>query len=150
MRRRFDVGVCHQHRAIRSHEIRDTLGERDQSASGANRLRQLMVAVAEQAERQSVFLGEFPVLLRRVIRDTENFDAEFLEFVPAVPQLVGFERSTGGAGLWIEEEQKRPPLEIGARYRGAVLGFEFEIDKRLSDRNHLSSSSVSDRGRHQH
>ena len=109
-----------------------------------------MVAVAEQAERQSVFLGEFPVLLRRVIRDTDNFDAEFLEFVPAVPQLVCFERSTGGAGLWIEEEQKRPPLEIGARYRGAVLGFEFEIDKRLSDRNHLSSSSVSDRGRHQH
>jgi len=148
MRRRFDLWVGLQNGSVRSHEIRDTLGERDQSASGADRLRQFVVAVAEQAERQSVFLGKFPVLLRRVIRDTENFDAEFLEFVPAVPQLVCFERSTGGAGLWIEEEQKRPTFEIGARYRGAILGFEFEIDKRLSDWNHLTSCSVSDRNEH--
>ena len=104
MRLRIYIRICHQHRAVRSHEIRDTLGERDQSASGSDRLRQLMVAVAEQTERKIVLFGELSVLFRAIVGNTENFDAEFLEFVPAVPQLVCFERSTGGAGLWIEEE----------------------------------------------
>jgi len=114
MRFRIYIRICHQHRAVRSHEIRDTLGERDQSASGADRLRQLMVAVAEQTERKIVLFGELSVLFRAIVGNTEDFDAEFLEFVPAVPQLVGFECSTGGAGLWIEEEQKRATLEISA------------------------------------
>ena len=108
----MDVGVCHQHLPIRPHEIRNTLGEWDQRASGADRLRQLVITVAEQAERKIVFFGELSVLFRAVVGNPQNFDAEFLEFVPAVPQLVGLERSTGGAGLWIEEKQKRATLEI--------------------------------------
>ena len=114
MRFRIYIRICHQHRAVRSHEIRDTLGERDQSASGADRLRQLVITVAEQAERKIVFFGELSVLFRAVVGNPQNFDAEFLEFVPAVPQLVGFECSTGGTGLGIEKEQKRATLEISA------------------------------------
>ena len=142
--------VCRKHDAIRPDEIGDALGEWDQSTSSPDRLCQLVVAVAEQAERKSVLFGELPVLFGAVVGNTKHFNAEFLEFVPAVPQPVGFERSTGGAGLWIEEEQERATLEIGTRYRGAVLGLEFEINEWFSDGDHLSSSSVPDCYEHRH
>ena len=148
MDRRTDVWVGHQHFSVRPHEIGDAFGKWDQSACGSDRLRQLVVAVAEKAEWKSVLFGKLPVPLRAVIGNAEHFDFEFLEFVPAVPQLVGFQRSTGGAGLWIEEKEERTTFEVGARYRGTVLGLEFEIDKRLSDWNHLTSCSVSDRNEH--
>ena len=110
---RINIRIRLEHEAIRANEIGDALGQRDQSAGRPNRLRQFVVAVAEQAERKSVLFGELSVLFGAVVRNTEHFDSEFLEFVPAVPQLVGFERSTGGTGLWIEEEQERAALEIG-------------------------------------
>jgi len=148
MGRWFDIRVGHQNRAIRPDQIGDAFGEWNQCPPSPDGLRQLVAAVAEKAKWKSVLFGELPVLLRAVVGNAEHFDFEFLEFVPAVPQLVGFQRSTGGAGLWIEEKQERATLEIGARYRGAVLGLEFEIDKRLSDWNHLTSCSVSDRNEH--
>jgi len=148
MRRRTDVWVGHQHFSVRPHEIGDALGKRDQSACGSDRLRQLVVAVAEKAEWKSVLFGELPVLLRGVVGNAEHFDSEFLEFVPAVPQLVGFERSTGGAGLGIEEEQERTTLEVGTRNRSAIVSLQFEINKHFSDWNHLTSCSVSDRNEH--
>jgi len=146
---RVHIRVRHQHLSIRSDEVRDAFGEWDQSPPGADRFRQLVVAVAEQAERQRVLFGELPVLFRGVVGNAENLDPEFLELVPAVPQPVGFERSTGGTGLRVKEEEERAALEIGTRHRGAIMGLEFEIDKRLADGNHLSGSfGVADRGAH--
>jgi hypothetical protein len=151
MRLRIDLGIGHQHRAIPTYEVGDSFGKRDQSARGPDRLRQLVVAIAEEAERQRVLVGEPAVLLRRVVGDAEYLDPEFLELVPAVPQLVGLQRSTGGVGLGIEEEQERATLEVGTRNRGAVMGLELEIDKWLSDGNHLSNSfGVADHGPHRH
>ena len=72
-----------------------------------------MIVVGEQAEGKAVLFGELAVLFGAVVGNAENNDAEFLEVVPAVPQPVRFQRSTGGAGLWIEEEQERAPLEFG-------------------------------------
>ncbi len=148
MGRWFDIRVRHQHSAIRSDEIRDALGKWNQCPPSPDGLRKLVVAVAEKAEWKSVLFGELPVLLRGVVGNAEHFDSEFLEFVPAVPQLVGFERSTGGAGLWIEEEQEWTTLEVGTRNRSAIVSLQFEIDKHFSDWNHLTSCSVSDRNEH--
>ena len=113
MRLRIDIRIGLENDPVGPNEVGNPFRQRDQGASSADRLRQLAIAVAEQAELEVVFFGEFPVLLWAVVGNTENFDAELLEFVPAVPQLVGFESSTGGAGLWIEEEQKRATFEIG-------------------------------------
>jgi hypothetical protein len=104
-----------------------------------------VVTIAEQAERKGVRLGEFSVLSRGVVGNAEDFNPEFLKLVPAVPQPVGFERSTGGTGLRIEEKQVWTTLEIATRHRRAVVGLELEINKRLADGNHLSSSCVADR-----
>jgi hypothetical protein len=106
-----------------------------------------VVAVAEQAERQRVFFSEPPVLFRAVVGNAENLDPEFPELAPAVPQPVGFERSTGGTGLRVKEKKERAALEIGTRHRRAIMGLELEIDKRLANGNHLSGSfGVADRG----
>ena len=99
-----DIWVRHQHSSVRPNEVGDSFGEWDQSARGPDRLRKLVVAVAEKAEWKSVLFGELPVLLRGVVGNAEHFDSEFLELIPAVPQLVGFERSTGGAGLGVKEK----------------------------------------------
>jgi len=150
MGRWFDIRVGHQNRAIRPDQIGDAFGEWNQCPPSPDGLRQLVAAVAEQTERKIVLFGELSVLFRAIVGNTEDFDAEFLEFVPAVPQLVGFECSTGCAGLGIEKEQERTTFEIGTRNRSAIMGLQFEIDKRFSDWNHLTSCSVSDRNEHQY
>ena len=138
-----------EHNAIRSHKIGDAFGDRDQGARRADRLRQLVVAIAEEAERKRVFFGELPVILRGVVGDPEHFDPDFLELVPAVPQPPGLQSSTGSVGLRVEVKQKRATLEVGARHRGAIVGFELETGEWFADGNHVSSaSSVADRGAH--
>lgn len=148
MRLWIDIRVGHKHHTVGPNEVGDALGQRDESAGRSDRLRQVAVAIAEKAERKGVLLGELPVLFRAVVGNTEHLDSEFLEFIPAVPQPVRFQRSTRGAGLWIEEQQERATFEISPRHRGAIMGLEFKIDEWLSDGNHVSSSGVSDGDEH--
>ena len=148
MRRRTDIRVGYKNSSVGPHEVGDAFGQRDESAGRSDRLRQIVVAITEKPERKGVLFGELTVLLRAVVGDAEHLDSEFLEFIPAVPQPVGFQRSTRGAGLWIEEQQERATLEISPRHRGAIMGLEFKIDEWLFDGNHVSSSSVSDGDEH--
>jgi hypothetical protein len=107
-----------------------------------------VVAVAEQAERERVLLGEAAVLFRGVVGDAEYLDPEILELVPAVTQLVCLESSTRGVGLGVEEEQKGLALEVHTRHRGSVVGRQFEIDEWLTNWDHpVISFGVADRGR---
>jgi hypothetical protein len=112
-------------------------------------LSKIAISVAEEAERETVFLREGSVLLGLVVRDAEDFDPELLEVIPAVPQLGGFQCSTGGVGLGVEEEQKRLSFEVRARDRGTVMGRKLEFDEGFTDRNHVVLSfAVAVRGDH--
>lgn len=114
---RVDVGVILEDLSVRTDEIGDALGKGQEGARGPHRFGELVVAIAEKPEWESVLLGEGPILLRRVVGDAEDLDSEILQLVPAVPQLVCLQRSTGGVGFGVEEEQKWPALEVPARYR---------------------------------
>ena len=145
--RRIDTRIGCEHLAVGPHEIGNPFGVGDQRACGADRPGELVIAVAEQPERKYILLSELPVLLRGVIRDPKHFDSELLDIGPAVTQLVGFQRSTGGIGLGIEEKKEWVTLEVGARYHAAVVGLEHKVDEYLSNGNHLFISfAVADHG----
>ncbi len=110
----IDVGIVDEDDAVAADQVRDPLGHREEGARGADRLGQGMVAVREEQKGQAVLFGELAVLFRGVVRDPEDLDAQRLEIVPAVTQLVGLQRSTGGVGLGIEEQQIGVAHEIGA------------------------------------
>lgn len=137
MGRWIDTRIGCEHLAVGPHEVGNAFGVRDQRSGGTDRSGELVIAVAEQPERECILLSELPVLPRGVIRDSKHVDSELLDIVPAVTQLVGFQRSTGGIGLGVEEKKKWMTLEVGARYRAAVVGLEHKVDEYLSNGNHL-------------
>jgi hypothetical protein len=143
---RFDIGVGDEDLAVGRDEIGDPLRQRDHRSSGADRLGEGLVAIRQEPERQFVLLGPFPVVLGFVEADTNDIDPASLEIGPAVPQLVGFQRSTTGVGLGIEKEQIGVALQIGARHVRAVVGGKIECGEWLSGFEHGFFFSSNDSG----
>jgi len=136
----IDVGIVDQDGAVAADQIRNAFGHREEGARGADRLCKGMVAVREQQEGEPIFFGELAVLFRGVVGDSEDLDSQRLEIVPAVTQLVGLERSTGGVGLGIEEQQIGAALEVPTADGGAVVSGKLEFHKFFADCDHVGIS----------
>jgi len=129
---RVDLRGGFDDHAVGFNEIRDPLRHRDHGARRTRRLGEGLVPVGQELEREVVLLGPFSVGLGLVVGNTDDRDTASLEIGPAVPQLVGLQRSTTGVGLGVEEEEVWGPHEICARDSGAVVGGEFETRKGLA------------------
>ena len=136
---RIDLRIALHHGAVGGDQIRDALRNRQQRPRSAHLVGELAVAIREQQERQVVLFRERAILLRFVVGDAEDPDAELFEIIPAVTQPVGLDGSTRCVGLRVIEEKIDPAFEVRAPNGGAVMGFELEFDESVPGIQHRST-----------
>src|SRR5919204_2208352 len=112
------VGVDHEGRALDAHEL---LAVHVPLSPDAVVLRDAMVAVGEQRERQVVLPLEALVGALVVGADAEHDGAPLAEGVVGVADPAGLSRAAGGVVLGVEVEDDRPPAQSGELYGLALV-----------------------------
>lgn len=98
------------------------------------RLRQGVVGIRQQGERQPELVGELAVTLRGIRRYSDH--ARAFEGRQRIAKLAGLLRASGRIVLRIEVDHRPRAEQIGLRYASPVLVEEREIRKGLSDFQH--------------
>ena len=109
-----------------AHDSQERFAEEFLHASHAIGFDSLEARITEKIEVQFVLGFECGLGFDRVAARAEDYHAKFIELLLCVAKLGRFNRSTGGIGFWIEEEDYSFAAKIGERDIGACVVFQTE------------------------
>lgn len=98
-----------------------------------------VVRIREQAERETVFLGEATVVLDGVEGRAEDLGAELCELGGSITEPLALARSAGGECFWEPPEHDPSPAKVRERDGLAVLIREREVGRGRTFREHARS-----------